>query len=184
MDAYYSTPVSPFAPAIGNNFNTFTTRQDVSPLPVPIIPPNAPRPGTMLKMEAEGEWSATGTPTLVLGFYVGLPGASGAPAAITTILAESGAIALTALTNIPWRMELRGKIVTVGTSGSIVLLGDIEMGSSLTAFATTAIPITLALRTVALDTTLARACGICATFSVSNVANNVRVYSHTVLLQN
>src|SRR5262245_19330131 len=183
MDAYYTTPLGPFAPAIGNNFNTFTARQDVSPLPLPILPANACRLGTALKMEAEGEWSATGTPTLILGFYAGVPGASGG-GTLTSILAESGTQTLSATTNIPWRMEYRGKIVTVGTSGSIVGTGDLEIGTSLTAVTTVSIPITLALRTVTLNTTVANAIGVCATFGTSNASNNVRVYQLTASLLN
>lgn len=183
MDAYYTTPLGPFAPAIGNNFNTFTTRQDVSPLPLPILPANACRLGTAIKMEAEGEWSATGTPTLILGFYAGVPGASGG-GTITSILAESGTQTLSATTNIPWRMEYRGKIVTIGTAGSIVGCGDLEIGTSLTALTSVSIPITLALRTVAINTTVANAIGVCATFSASSASNNVRVYQLTASLLN
>ncbi|HEY5987258.1 MAG TPA: hypothetical protein VIV12_12925 [Streptosporangiaceae bacterium] len=184
MDAYYTTPVGPFAGALGANFNTFTTRQDVSPVPCPIIQPNQLRIGTRIKMEAEGEWSATATPTLVLGFWAGAVGASGGVAATTFLIAESSAFTLSAITNIPWRLEWRGIVTVTGTSGSVVGSGDIEIGTSLTAFTDAPIPITLALRTITWDTTLARACGVCATFSASSVSNNVRVYNHTVLLLN
>jgi hypothetical protein len=183
MDAYYATPLSPFAPAIGANFNTFTTKQDVSPLPLPILPANACRLGTCLKIEAEGEWSATGTPTLVLGFYCGIPGASGG-GTITTTFAESVASTLSANTSFPWRMEYRGKIVTIGTAGSIVGSGDLELGTSLSAVTTTTIPITLALRTVAINTSVANAIGVCATFSASSASNNVRTYQLTASLLN
>lgn len=182
-DVYYSEPLGPFAPAIGNNFNTFATKQDVSPLPLAIIQGNRLRPGAILKLEAEGEWGATGTPTFVLGFYCGIPGASGG-GTITTTFAESSAFTASAITGIPWRMEYRGKVVTIGTAGSIVGSGDIEWGTSLTAFTGAPIPITLALRTVALNTTVANAIGVCATCSVSNAANNVRVYGISAVLLN
>jgi hypothetical protein len=183
MDAYYSTPLSPFAPAIGAQFNTFTTRQDVSALPLPILPANVCRPGTCLKIEAEGQWSATGTPTLILGFYAGVPGASGG-GTITSILAESGTQTLSAINDIAWRMEYRGKIVTIGTAGSIVGCGDLEIGTSLTASTTVPIPITLALRTVAINTSVSNAIGVCATFSASSASNQVRVYQMTASLLN
>jgi hypothetical protein len=183
MEAYYATPLAPFAPAIGANFNTFTTRQDVSPLPLPILPANVCRPGTIIKLEAEGEWSSATTPTLALGVYAGIPGASGG-GTLTSILAESGVQTLSALTSIPWRMEYRGKIVTIGTAGSIVGCGDLEIGTSLTALTTVSIPTTLALRTVAINTAVANAIGVCATFSASAAANNVRVYNLSALLLN
>jgi len=185
MDAYYTTPLGPFAPAIGANFNTFTTRQDVSPLPLPILPANVCRLGTCIKIEAEGEWSATATPTLILGFYAGVPGASGG-GTITSIFGESAAQTLAAQTSWPWRMEYRGKIVTVGTAGSIVGSGDLEIAlSAINEYSVTAaIPITLALRTVAINTTVANAIGVCGTFSASSASNNVRVYQLTASLLN
>jgi hypothetical protein len=182
-DVYYCEPIGPFAPAIGANFNTFTTRQDVSALPLPVIGSNRLRPGSLVKIEAEGEWSSATTPTLVLGIYAGIPGASGG-GTITSILAESSAFTLSALTSIPWRLEYRGKVVTIGTAGSIVGSGDVEFGTSLTAFTGAPIPITLALRTVAINTAAALAVGICATFSASAAANNVRTYNHSVMLMN
>src|SRR5262245_6405268 len=184
MEAHYTTPLGPFAPAIGNAFNTFTTRQDVSPLPLPILPANACDVGTMIKIEAEGEFSTTGTPTLVLGFYCGAPGASGG-GTITSVLAESSAITTgTGAASWPWRLEYRGKIVTLGTAGSIVGCGNLELGTSLTAISSSPIPITLALRTVAVDTTAARAIGVCATYGTSSASNAVKTYSITALLLN
>lgn len=183
VDAYYVTPVPPFPTALGAAFNTFTSRQDISQVPCPIILPNQLRIGSKIKIEAEGEYGSTGTPTIILGFYVGLPGASGAPAAITTILAESGALATSTATAFPWRLEYRGIITGMGTSGQIVGSGNVEL-STLTALTTTAIPITAALRTVTLDTTLSRCVGICATWSASNAANTVKVHNSSVLLLN
>ena len=42
----------------------------------------------------------------------------------------------------------------------------------------------LALRTVAIDTTIARAIGVCATFGTSSGSNTVKVYNHSTLLLN
>lgn len=184
-DSYWMTPVGPFAPAIGAAFNTFTTRQDVSTLPVPVILGNQLRVGSMVKIEAEGEFSTTGTPTLAIGVYFGAPGASGAPAAITTVIAESAAITTgSAAASWPWRLEWRGKVVTMGTSGSVVGQGDLEFGTSLTAFSSNAIPATLALRTIVWDTTIARAVGVCATYGTSSASNAIKTYACTVALMN
>lgn len=187
MDAYYATPLAPFAPAIGPNHNTFTARRDVSPLPAPILPANSVRPGTILKLEAEGEWSATATPTLILGFILGVPTTGGA-VTVTTVLAESAAQTLSAQTSWPWRMEYRCKFTNTGsTDGTVVGSGDLEIALAAinTYSVTAALPITLALRTVAtINTTVANAIGVCATFSASNAANNVRVYSMTAMLLN
>lgn len=185
MDAYLVNTVGPFATALGASFGTFTTKQDVSPTPSPVIPANVLRIGSRIKIEAEGEFSTTATPTLVLGFYVGLPGASGAPAAITTTIAESSAITTASgAAAFPWRMEYRGLVTIMGTSGSITGQGNIDFGTALTTFSSTPIPITAALRTVTLDTTIARAFGVCATYSASSASNTVRVHNITVQLLN
>lgn len=184
MEAHYTTPLGPFAPAIGSSFGTFTTRQDVSPLPLPILPANGCSLGTAIKIEAEGEFSTTGTPTLVLGLYAGAVGASGG-GTLTSILAESSAITTgSGAASWPWRMEYRGKIVTVGSSGSIVGCGNLELGTSLTAITTVPIPITLALRTVTLNTSIANAIGVCATYGTSSASNTVKTYQITASLLN
>jgi hypothetical protein len=63
-------------------------------------------------------------------------------------------------------------------------MGDLEIGTSLTAITTVSIPITLALRTVTLNTTVANAIGVCGTFSASSASNNVRTYQITASLLN
>jgi hypothetical protein len=185
VDGYVTTPVAPFHTAVGASFGTFTTRQDVSPLPVPVILPYQLRIGTRIKIEAEGEFSSTATPTIVLGFYIGSGfGASGAPSAITTVLAESSAISLATAAAWPWRMEWRGLVTALGTSGQLVGQGDVEAGTSLTAFTSSAIPTTQALRTLTFNQTVANAVGVCATFSASSASNTVKVNNMSVLLLN
>jgi hypothetical protein len=184
MDAYYTTPLSPFAPAIGASFASFTTRQEVSALPDPILPANALRPGTILKLEAEGEFSTTGTPTLALGFFLGVPTASGG-GTITSILAESGAITTASgAAAFAWRLEYRGKVTGIGSAGSITGCGTLELGTSLTAQAASPIPVTAALRTVALSTIVANAIGVCATWNTSSPSNAVKTYNLSALLVN
>jgi hypothetical protein len=180
MDIYVPEPVVPFHTALGANFNTFTTRQDVSPQPLPVINPYKLRSGTKFDIETEGEFSTTGTPTLILGYYIGT-----AAAAITTVIAESSAITTASgAASFPWRMRWRGMCTAVGASGSVTGNGTLEFGTSLIALSVLPIPITLALRTFTWDTTIARAIGVCATFSASSGSNNVRVYNHSVLILN
>ena len=183
-DFYASTPVGPFNTAIGSKFNTFTSRQFVDALPVPVILPFQLRPGTRLKIEAEGTYDTTGTPTLVWGLALGTVGATGA-LATPVVLAESSAITTpSGAADFDWRMEYRGLVTAVGTAGSITGTGTLEQGTSLTARTSLPIPITNALRTVAIDTTVSRGVGVVATFGTSNAANQIRVYNCTVILQN
>jgi hypothetical protein len=183
---YLSVPVGPSYPvAIGANFNTFTTRQDVSPRgagigELPVIQGGVPFMGMKIKVEAEGEFSTTGTPTLSIGCYIGT-----IAGAITTVLAENTAITTgSGAASWPWRLEYRGIFVNTGTTGSVVGSGDLEYGTGLTAFTTVPIPSTLALRTIVWDTTIARAVGICATWGTSSASNNIRVYNHSVIILN
>jgi len=183
-DDRYAASIGPYANAIGANFNTFTARQFVDPLPTPILAANQLTPGKRLKLEAEGEFSNTATPTLVLGFALGIPGATGS-LGTPIVLAESNAITTTTgATSWPWRLEYRGIVTANGTAGSITGEGNIELGTSLTAITSQFIPTTLALRTVAIDTTIMRGIGVVATWGTSSVSNNVRVYMLTAQLLN
>lgn len=180
MDAYIVTPVSPFPAAIGAAFSTFTTRQDVSPQPLPIILPYALRVGSKLEIEADGEYSSLTGAALTLGFYIGTIAGS-----ITTPIAESS-IQTTGTTPAawPWHMEYKGIVTALGASGSITGAGFMDFGTSLTASTRTPIPITLALRTFTIDTSLARAVGVSAVYGASSASNIVKTYDLRVLLIN
>jgi hypothetical protein len=177
MDVYYTSPLTPFRTAVGASFGTFTTFQDVSPLPRPIIFPGQLRPGVTLELEAEGEFGTTGTPTLQLGFYYGTA-ASLALAVSSVITTGSGAAAW------PWHMKYRGTVVAQGATGSIVGTGVLDFGTSLTAWTGSPIPITQALRTVTIDTLTQKEVGVGAAFGTSNAANTVKVNGFTALLLN
>jgi hypothetical protein len=186
MPITLATAVGPSWPiAIGANFNTFTTRQDVSPRgagigELPTIQGGSPFYGMKIKVEADGEFSTTGTPTLSIGCYIGT-----AAGAITTVLAENTAITTgSGAASWPWRLNWCGIFVQTGTSGSVVGSGTLDYGTSLTAYTTVPIPSTLALRTIVWDTTIARSIGICATWGTNSVSNNIRVYNHSVLTLN
>lgn len=183
-DFYASTPVGPFNTAIGTKYNTFTARQFCDALPPPVILPHQLRPGTRLKIESEGTFDTTGTPTLVWGFAFGIPGATGL-LATPVVIAESSAITTASgAADLDWRMEYRGLVTATGTAGSMTGTGTLEYETSVTARVSVPIPITNALRTIAVDTTIARGVGAVATFSASNAANQFRVYNCTVILQN
>lgn len=185
MDGYVTTPVPPFHNAAGASFGTFTTRQDVSPTPVPVILPYQLRIGSRIRIEAHGEYSSTGTPTIILGAYIGSGvGASGAPSAITTVLAETNTISLATAAAWPWKIDLNLMVTALGTSGTLIASGNVHAGSSLTALSDVPIPITQALRTVTFNSTVANAVGVCATFSASSASNTVKVNSLFVSLLN
>jgi hypothetical protein len=181
MDIYLVTPVSPFPTAIGTANNTFTTRRDVSPQPLPIIQGGTVRLGTKFKIEAEGEFSTTGTPTLSLGVWFGsIAGAITDQWEYTAAATGSGAAAW------PWRLEWRGVVTgTLGATTTIVGMGEVQLGTSLTAATSIMIPSTAALRTRATyDSTIGRAWGVCATYGTSSSSNGVTCYNLSMMILN
>lgn len=181
-DYYLVTPLSPFPAAVGAAANTFTTRLDISPAPLPVMPALTPRVGTKLWLKANGEFSTTGTPTLVLGFFIG---SIASPSTITTDIALSSVITTgSGAAAWPWEMEWLGMFTAINSSGSVTGSGELKLGTSLTAWTSTPIPITQALRTFTWDTTAAKAVGVSATWGTSSASNSIKCNNLTALLLN
>lgn len=182
---YLVNCVGPFAQASGAAFNTFTTKKDVSPLPIPRILPGMVRAGSIIKIEAEGEYSSLTGASLTLGLYHGTHTGDTTAPTITGDIALSSVITTgTTPAAWPWRMEWRGKVTKTGSAGSMIGHGNLELGTSLTAFSDVPIPITAALRTVAIDTTTDRAIGVSGTWGASSASNQIITYSISVLILN
>ncbi len=171
-------PLTPLQVADGAAFNTFTTFQDVSPVPQIVIPQQMLDVGLELYLYACGEFSTTGTPTLSIGFWFN--GAAGA--APTSILAQttttttgSGAAAW------PWEAWWRGRLRAIGSSGSFKGVGGINLGTSLTAYSLIPMPTTQAARTVTVDTTANRAVGVGAAWGTSSASNSITCYQLSAL---
>lgn len=182
MDFYMCEPVGPFPAAASAAFNTFTTKQNVTTLgQVPVIPAGKLRAGSKLALRAAGNFSTTATPTLSLGFWIGTRALSMTiDLAISSLITTgSGAAAW------PWIMEWDGICTKADVSGTLLGQGKLYLGSSLTAFNTPVpIPITAALRTVAIDTTIERALGVSAAYSASSASNQVQVDDLRALILN
>jgi hypothetical protein len=181
MDLYLTEPIGPFATASGAAFNTFTTKKSVDPLPIPVIPAGKLRLGSKILIRANGEYSTTGTPTLIWGLWFGTRALAitGDIALSSVITTPSGAAAF------PWMMEWEGIVTTVGTAGALLGQGTLVQGITLTTTSTFPIPITAALRTVSsFDTTIERAVGVSATWGTSSLSNSITVYGLSVLVLN
>lgn len=181
MDIYLATPVGPFATAVGTANNTFTTRRDVSPQPLPVIQGGTVRLGTKILVTANGEFSTTGAPTLSLGVWFGtVAGSIQDQFEYTAAATGSGAAAW------PWRIEFEGLVTgTLGTTATITGQGEVHLGTSLTAMSTIPIPSTAALRTRnTYDSTIARAWGVCATYGTSSASNGITCYDLRVMILN
>lgn len=175
--ATWWSAVGPFHTADGAAFTTFTSFQDVGPTPPIVLGANLLEPGMSLEIIADGEFSNTGTPTLGLGFFFGT--AAVVLGVGTAITSTTGA------TSWPWHAEYRGRVRASGTSGSINGQGQWEIGTALTVFsARQAMPATLALRTVAIDTTAAKTIGVGAVWGASSASNSIKVNNLYVNLLN
>ena len=166
MRTYYMAPIPPLHIADGAAFNTFTTFQSIAPAPGIVLPANILEPGSEVRLEFDGEFSNTGTPTLGLGFLYGA----------TTLAVGTAITTTTGAASWPVHAEWTGRVRAVGTSGSINGQGWWSIGTSLTAFSTTqAMPATLALRTVTIDTTAATAVAPGAVWGTSSASNTIKV---------
>jgi len=163
---YYVAPIPPLHIADGAAFNTFTTFQSIAPAPGVVLPANILEPGSEIRVEMDGEFSNTGTPTLGLGFLFGAVVLAAGTAITTTTGAASW----------PVHAEWTGRVRSVGTTGSINGQGWWCIGTSLTALSTAqSMPATLALRTVTIDTTAAAAIAPGAVWGTSSVSNTIKV---------
>lgn len=159
---------------LGGFYNTFTAMQIVTDVDKRrVIPGYDLEVGSVMELEAEVEFSTTVAPTLALAFFYGT----------AAVLLASGQLVATGSGAAAWvsKIKYRGKVLGIGTSGSIHghMIEDRE--SSLTAVGSTPAPITAAARTVAIDTTVNKEIGVAAQWGTSNVANTLRVLNFTAL---
>lgn len=180
-DQYFPELLTPFHNVVGVAKNTFTAYQDVSPLPLPKVDGYKLRVGSKIEMEAWGEFSTTGTPTFSMGFIYGAT----AGAAGGTALGQSDLVAVAgAATNFPWHLKYCGTVTVASATGTIVGQGIFDLGTSLIAQTGKPTPITQALRTVTIDTTVMKLLGVGAQFGTSSGSNQVIVNDFRALILN
>jgi hypothetical protein len=172
---YWVAPVGPFNTADGTALASSTTLTDVTAAPQIVLPANALEVGSELEICAQGQFSTTGTPTLLLGIYYG--GVAG------TALAASSAITTgSAAAAWPFMLRYRGIVRTVGSAGTIKGEGVLYFGTSLTAFSVRPIPESAAARTATIDTTSAKSVTIGAQWGTSSASNTLTCYDISVKL--
>ena|SRR5215467_1019674 len=133
-----------------------------------IIPQNYLKPGTLIRTEAFGTFSTTGTPTLVFGVYYGAT-VLGVNVALTT---ASGAVTL------DWHLRCSTIVRSAAVPSAVVTMtqGELWYGTTLTAI--TQIPIPgVALATVNVDNSAANELSVQATYSASSASNIVVLHS-------
>src|SRR5438045_67702 len=121
MRQYWRGPIPQLHKAAGTALASSTTLTDISPTPANVINANILEEGVSVILEASGFFSTTGTPTLLLGFYLG--GVAGSALAASPAITTGSAAA-----SWPWRMRYKGRLRAIGTSGSIVGYGTLELG--------------------------------------------------------
>jgi hypothetical protein len=166
MRQYWVSPVPPLHLADGTALASSTTLTDISPSPAIVIPANMLEPGSEIVLEAHCTFSNTSTPTLLLGFYYGAVAGS-ALAASSAITTTTGA------TSWPIVLRYRGRVRSVGSSGSIYGQGELLLGTALTAWTNRPIPEVAASRTVTIDTTAAKSITVGAQWGTSNASNTI-----------
>lgn len=172
---YWASPIPPLHVAAAAAFNTSITLTDVSPLPSIVLPANFLDIGTRIQITAYGTFSNTATPTLLLGFYYG--GVAGPALAATSAITTT-----TAATNWPFRLYYEGHVRSLGTAGTIMGTGYVDLATSLTAYTHRPIPET-ALATVTIDTTAAKNITLGAQWGTSSASNTLTCHSITCLVE-
>jgi hypothetical protein len=176
----WDNALDPHPTARGSAKNTFTSFQDVSPLPLPSSYANELKVGTKILLEAVGEFSTTGTPTLSVGFIFGaVAGAAGGVA-----LGQSSAITTGTATAWPWHARFQGVVTAVGTSGVLYGSGVLDLGTGLDAYTPKAMPPTAAARSATIDTTVAKLWGVGAAWGTSSASNGITVDAFNVQILN
>jgi len=176
MKLTFEQHLEPYYDAAGTAYASSTTITDVNPTPNPQLYAGQLRKGTMIEMHAYGTFSNTGTPTLILGFYYGA-------VAGTALVASSAVTTTTAATNWAWVLHYEGQVRSEGATGTIMGHGVVEFPTSLTAFTPRRLPET-ALATVTIDTTVAKALTVGATWGSNSASNTLTCHGFRVSLRN
>lgn len=163
---------SPQPVAAGTALATSTTLTDVSQVPQFTLPANFLQAGSALRFTAFGVFSTTGTPTLLLGVYYG--GVAGVALAATTAITTGSGV-----TNVPFRLELTTTVRSTGSSGTAMSQGFVDLGTSVSAATHVPLP-QIALATVTIDTTAAKALTVGAQWGTSSASNTLTLHGFYV----
>lgn len=148
--------------ADGLTLASFTTSAPI--FPTLVLPANFLKTGKLIVMKARGIWAATATPT----YTFRLQNTVGTTVTIVT----SAAVTVSALTNQAWECEIAIQCRSEGTTGTVLGMGDLNMGG---VSGVNYLPATGSAPTAAtVDTTIAQTWGLEIACSASNAANTVK----------
>lgn len=164
--------------ADGASYNTSVALTDVSPTPQFTFGTNYnfPQLGQEFTVDAWGHYSTTGAPTMILGLYYG--GVAG------TALCATGAVVLgTTQTGLGWHFHGNFLINGVGTSGTAKAQAHLEYGLT-TITGGAALAPTTTPANVTIDTTVAKALTLGATWGTSSASNILIVHQFNISARN
>lgn len=170
---YWVAGLPPFNTADGTAYSTSTTVTEVSPLPQIVLPAGILETGSTLRLTAAGRYSTTGTPTLIVGFYLN---------STATVLAATSAITtISGAANTSWRCVAEARLRTPGTTGTIFTEGTAYGLPSTTGISM--MPAS-APATQTIDTTGARSLLVAATWGTNSASNTLTCHHFMVELLN
>lgn len=165
MQQLWVAGLRPGHTADGTALASSSALTDISPTPNIVVPANFLVAGSILRVTAAGRFGTTGTPTLLIGAYIG--GVAGAAAfksdAITTISGASASI---------WRLEGLIFVRSDGSSGTVMGIGSVQGVSAITAIAPAGSAGSNTPAVATWDTTAAKALTIGAQWSTGTSASN------------
>lgn len=156
---------SPSSLSVGTALASSTTLTDISPAPQWSLGAGQLAVGQSWFLEADGVFSTTGTPTLLLGFYYG--GVAG-----TALLVSAATTTGTGAAAWPFHIEMKMSVFSVGATGTVQTRGKLYFGTSLTAWTISPLPLTH-IATVTVNTTTTNALTLGAQWGTSSASNTV-----------
>lgn len=177
--------LGPFADLDGVAQASFTTKKDISPLPIPRLPAGRMDRGSILEIDAHGEYSSLTGASLGLGLHLGTyDDASGSVPAIVTDIVLAAITTGTTPAAWYWRILAKYKCIKTGSSGQIKGGAILFLGTSLTALTITPLPIVAANRVVAINTTVENRIGVSASWGASSASNTIQTYAIDATIKN
>lgn len=154
----------------GLTLASFTTAASI--FPDVTLPANYMKDGRKLWIRARGIWAATATPTYTFSVKVG-----------AVVVVTSAAITVSALTNQAWEIDIAIQTRTEGTSGTLLAMGDLNMGG---VTGTQYLPATgtAPAASSAIDLTVANLLAIQVASSASSASNTVKGITESVVSLN
>lgn len=177
--------LGPFAPTIGVAYASFTTKKDVSPLPIPRILAGRLEQGSIIEFDANGEYSSLTGAAMGLGLHLGTydDAAASVPAIVTDIVLAAITTGTTPA-SWPWRIRGKYKVIKTGATGQMQGSCILDLGTSLSAITSSSLPITAGARIVAINTSVENRVGVSGSWGASSASNIIQTYTLDVQISN